>query len=70
MQVRGADRLAATLRAHLDDARLYRTLATLVTDVPLPQTLEDLRYRGVTAAFGAWCDEVLAPSAVRAHVRA
>jgi 5'-3' exonuclease len=70
VQVRGADRLAATLRAGLADARLYRTLATLVTNVPLPQTLEDLRFRGVTAAFGAWCDEVLAPSALRAHVPA
>jgi 5'-3' exonuclease len=67
VSVRGADRLAATLRARMDDARLYRTLATLVTDVPLPQALEDLRYRGVTPAFGAWCEEMLAPSAIRAH---
>jgi 5'-3' exonuclease len=69
VSVRGAERLASTLREHLDDARLYRTLATLVRDVPLPQTLEDLRFRGVTPAFGAWCDEVLAPSALRVHVR-
>ncbi len=63
--VRGAERLAATLRQRLDDAKLYRTLATLVTDVPLPGDLESLRYRGVSASFGAWCDEVLAPSAIR-----
>jgi 5'-3' exonuclease len=67
-KLRGADRLAATLRARLDDARLYRTLATLVTDVPLPQTLEDLRHRGVASTFAAWCDEVLAPSALRARI--
>jgi len=67
VSVRGADRLAATLRARMDDARLYRTLATLVTDVPLPQALGDLRYCGVTPAFGAWCEEMLAPSAIRAH---
>ena len=68
VQVRGADWLAATLRERMQDARLYRTLATLVTDVPLPQTLDDLRYRGVTPAFGAWCDEVLALSALRARI--
>jgi 5'-3' exonuclease len=46
--IRGADRLAATLRDHLPEALLYRKLATLVRDVPLPQTaLEDLRHRGV-----------------------
>jgi 5'-3' exonuclease len=56
--VRAADRLAATLRERLPDALLYRKLATLVTDVPLPQqALESLRYRGVQpdllAAFRA-----------------
>src|SRR5438477_8760724 len=46
--VRAADRLAATLRERLPDALLYRKLATLVTDVPLPQqSLDELRHRGV-----------------------
>jgi 5'-3' exonuclease len=67
VKVRGAERLAATLQARMADARLYRKLATLVTDVPLPGDLESLRYRGVSGTFGAWCDEVLAPSAIRAH---
>jgi hypothetical protein len=31
----------------MQDALLYRTLATLRRDVPLTETLEDLRYRGV-----------------------
>jgi 5'-3' exonuclease len=65
--VRGAPRLAATLREGLDAARLYRTLATLVTDVPLPESLDALQYRGVTPAFAAWCDEVSAPSSLRAR---
>jgi len=57
--VRGAPRLAATLAPHREEAALYRTLATLVTDVPLPETLEDLRFRGVPAdAFIRWCDEI------------
>jgi len=44
--VRGADRLAATLRARLADVLLDRELATVRRDVPLRETLEDLRYRG------------------------
>jgi 5'-3' exonuclease len=44
--VRGADRLAATLRERLADVLLYRELATLRRDVPLRESVEDLRYRG------------------------
>jgi len=58
--VRGAAKVAATLREHREPARLYRTLATLVEDVPLPQKEpEDLRFRGVPRAeFYAWCDRL------------
>jgi 5'-3' exonuclease len=57
--VRGAERLAASLREGRDDAILYKRLATLVRDVPLAETLEDLRYRGADrSAWQAWCDEV------------
>jgi 5'-3' exonuclease len=41
-----AAKLAATLHAQHADALLFRTLATLRTDVPLPQTLADLEWRG------------------------
>jgi 5'-3' exonuclease len=44
--VRGADRLARTLRERLSDVFLYRRLATLRRDVPLRESLDDLRYRG------------------------
>jgi 5'-3' exonuclease len=44
--VRGAHALAANLFAHRDDALLFRKLATLRTDVPLNETLNDLRWRG------------------------
>ena len=55
--VRGADRLAPLLAASRDEVLLYRTLATLVAHVPLPESLGDLRWRGVPrAAYGAWCD--------------
>jgi 5'-3' exonuclease len=49
--VRGAARLAETLASRRDEALLYRTLATLRTDVPLPESLEDIRWRGPTPAF-------------------
>jgi 5'-3' exonuclease len=58
-EIRGADRLAATLAAEMDEALLYRKLATLVDDVPLVERLEDLAWTGVPRdAFEAWCDGV------------
>jgi 5'-3' exonuclease len=54
--VRGADRLARTLAAARPEALLYRQLTRLTTDVPLPETLDDLRWRGVPEAqFAEWC---------------
>lgn len=46
VNVRGADALAASLREHLDAALLYRELATLRLDVPLPETADELLLRG------------------------
>jgi 5'-3' exonuclease len=66
--VRGAGKLAATLATHMEDALLYRKLATLVTNVPLAETLDDLRWRGVQQpGFASWCDEVLAPDSLRSR---
>jgi hypothetical protein len=44
--VRGRDRLAASLLAHREEAALYRRLATLRTDVPLAEGVEQLEWRG------------------------
>jgi 5'-3' exonuclease len=44
--VRGAASLAQSLAGHRDQARLYVKLATLRDDVPLRETLDDLRWRG------------------------
>jgi 5'-3' exonuclease len=44
--VRGAAALSESLRAHRREAMLYRTLATLRTDVPLSETLDDMRWEG------------------------
>jgi 5'-3' exonuclease len=57
--VRGADRLAATLVERMEDALLYRRLATLIEDVPLAETLQELAWGGVPRrAFQQWCDRL------------
>jgi 5'-3' exonuclease len=59
VKLRGAERLAATLIEHRGDALLYRKLATLLESVPIEESLEDLRFRGVPRArFMSWCDEL------------
>jgi 5'-3' exonuclease len=71
--VRGAERLARTLAGARELAVLYRTLTRLVTDVPLPESLADLEWRGVpdltfdewTARFGATRALASAPRAPR-----
>jgi 5'-3' exonuclease len=57
--IRGADKLAATLRERRADAALYRTLATLRTDCPIACDAEALRWRGIDrAATDAICAEL------------
>ncbi len=56
---RGAEKLAATLKAHREEALLYRKLATLVTDAPLKESLAQLAWAGVPRApFEALCDRL------------
>lgn len=62
--VRGAKTLAAELAARRQEALLYRQLATLRTDAPLAEALEDLRWRGADAGkFAAlaaeWRDDAI-----------
>ena len=57
--VRGAPALAESLRRHRKEAGLYKTLATLRTDVPLPEALEDLCWRGARRQeLEALCREI------------
>jgi 5'-3' exonuclease len=57
--LRGADRLARTLREHRADAALYRTLATLRTDCPIACDAAALAWRGVDRpALDAICREI------------
>lgn len=56
---RGAGSLSATLEQHRDEARLYRTLATLRTDAPVSPSVDALEFRGTERArFTEWCDRV------------
>jgi len=65
--LRGADRLAAALRAQRTDAILYRTLATLRFDCPIVCDLDALAWRGPDqATLAALCGELgLAADAIR-----
>ena len=49
--VRGAARLSAALEENRPLALLFRTLATLRTDVPVFASLDELRWRGPTPGF-------------------
>jgi 5'-3' exonuclease len=59
VKVRGAAKLAETLRTRMDDALLFRDLATLRSTAEIPQTLDELEWKGVRReAFEALCDEL------------
>jgi 5'-3' exonuclease len=65
--LRGADRLGRTLREQRADADLYRTLATLRVDCPIPCDPASLAWRAVDRpALDAICEEVgLEPGSIR-----
>lgn len=72
--VRGAPALAASLAANRTDAFLFRKLATLRTDVPLAESLDDLRWRGpdvaaLTALAQRWGDDAIVERATRFATR-
>ena len=53
--VRGARRLVEKFTAHRQQAFLYRRLTRLRTDVPLTESLDDLRWQGPREAFEPFC---------------
>lgn len=59
LKVRGAATLAANLAGMREAAMLYRTLATLRTDVPLTESLDDLEWRGADRErLTAFCEQI------------
>jgi 5'-3' exonuclease len=55
LSLRGADKLAATLRDNRELALLFKDLATLRDEEPLFDNLDALRWQGPTAAFPTFC---------------
>jgi 5'-3' exonuclease len=62
--IRAAARLAATLREARQFAYLFRTLATLVVDIELGTSVDDLEWAGPRADFPRVCATYDAPDLV------
>jgi 5'-3' exonuclease len=58
VQVRGAAKLSATLNDQLELALLFRTIATVVTDAPTMQSVDELLWTGPTDALPALAERV------------
>ncbi len=61
--LRGADKLAVTLRDNLELALLFRRIATIEVDVPVG-VVDDWRWAGPTADFAAIANRIGAPHLV------
>jgi 5'-3' exonuclease len=58
--LRGAAKLSATLQAQLEDALLFRKIATIETDVEVG-TVDEWRWTGPTDGFDAVAEEIGSP---------
>ncbi len=59
VKVRGAAAIAASLAERREEAKLYRELATLRLDVPLAESLDQLKWKGVrNPAYQELCAEL------------
>lgn len=71
VMVRGAPKLAATMRENFDKALLFKDLATLRVDRSLLSGVSELRWSGPTSEFDDVCDRLDAVGlAKRAHALA
>lgn len=71
IEVRGAARLAASLRDNFDDALLFRRIATVDLDAPVSVEVDDLAWAGPTPGFDERCAQLGAEKlAERAHTLA
>jgi 5'-3' exonuclease len=59
--IRKARGLSESLFSAWNDALLFRTLATLRLDVPVFDTVEDLRWKGPRANFEEYCQRIKSP---------
>ena len=61
VRVRGAAKLAGTLVDQREQVILFRTLATLRTDIPVFESVDELEWTGPTASFFDICARLNAP---------
>ena len=66
--LRGADKLAVTLRDNLELALLFRRIATIEVDVAVGE-VDDWRWKGPTEGFAAIAERIGAPHLVERAVR-
>lgn len=63
--IRRAQRLSESLLSAWNEALLFRTLATLRLDVPVFETVEDLRWKGPRPSFAEYCQRINDPDLFR-----
>ncbi len=63
--IKKARALSESLFGAWNDALLFRTLATLRLDVPVFDTVDDLRWQGPRADFEQVCERIKAPELLR-----
>jgi 5'-3' exonuclease len=68
--IKKARPLSESLFSAWDDALLFRTLATLRLDVPVFETVEELRWQGPRADFEKTCRRMKAPDLLRRAIAA
>lgn len=62
--IRKAKTLSETLFSNWEDALLFRTLATLRFDVPVFESVDELRWKGPALKFGEYCRRMKADGLV------
>ncbi|HSP07154.1 MAG TPA: 5'-3' exonuclease H3TH domain-containing protein, partial [Acidobacteriota bacterium] len=65
VQVRAADRLAKTLSEQRELALLFKRLATLVTDGPVHNKVDDLKWSGPGTGFAKICERLENPGLLK-----
>ena len=68
VEVRGATKLALSLREHFDDALLFRRIATVDIDAPVSATVDEMAWLGPQPGFDERCAAIGAQrQAARLH---
>ena len=62
LSIRKARTLSESLFNSWNDALLFRTLATLRLDVPVFDSVDELRWKGPTREFESWCSRLNSPA--------